>query len=134
MRAGALLTRYTRQAVYMHSAFPAGQSSIDHILLQCPECKSVNFPGTEGSLIINRNGQMTSQSVRPPAHTRKHSIHIMHTHTHTLTHSLTLIRTHTLPHTATDMVASIAVFATAVAAWPGSWPRGVSWGFLPVPV
>ena len=51
------------EAAYMHSAFPAGQSSIDHILLQCPICKSVNFPGTEQCLIINRCGQMTSQSV-----------------------------------------------------------------------
>jgi hypothetical protein len=52
------------EAAYMHSAFPHGQSSIDHILLQCPECKSVNFPGTEQCLIINRGGQMTSQSGR----------------------------------------------------------------------
>ena len=52
------------EAAYMHSAFPAGQTSIDHILLQCPECKSVNFPGTEQCLIINRGGQMTSQSGR----------------------------------------------------------------------
>ena len=56
------------EAAYMHSAFPVGQTSIDHILLQCPECKSVNFPGTEQCLIINRGGQMTSQSVAfPPA-------------------------------------------------------------------
>jgi len=52
------------EAAYMHSAFPQGQTSIDHILLQCPECKSVNFPGTEQCLIINRGGQMTSQSGR----------------------------------------------------------------------
>jgi len=52
------------EAAYMHSAFPSGQASIDHILLQCPECKSVNFPGTEQCLVINRGGQMTSQSGR----------------------------------------------------------------------
>ena len=52
------------EAAYMHSAFPAGQKSIDHILLQCPECRSVNFPGTEQCLVINRGGRMTSQSGR----------------------------------------------------------------------
>jgi len=30
--------------------------------LQCPECKSVNFPGTEQSLVVNRAGNMTSMS------------------------------------------------------------------------
>mmetsp|Transcript_36383 Transcript_36383/g.82056 ORF Transcript_36383/g.82056 Transcript_36383/m.82056 type:complete len:1588 (-) Transcript_36383:29-4792(-) len=52
------------EATYLHSAFPSYQQAIDHILLQCPECRSVNFPGTEQNLIVNRGGKMTSQSGR----------------------------------------------------------------------
>ncbi|KAJ1486132.1 hypothetical protein T484DRAFT_1790788 [Baffinella frigidus] len=50
------------EAAYLSSAFPAGQESLDHMMLQCPECKSVNFPGTEQSLVVNRDGKMTSMS------------------------------------------------------------------------
>uniref|UniRef100_A0A7S4P489 HECT-type E3 ubiquitin transferase n=1 Tax=Guillardia theta TaxID=55529 RepID=A0A7S4P489_GUITH len=52
------------EATYLHSAFPSHQQAIDHILLQCPECRSVNFPGTEQNLVVNRGGKMTSQSGR----------------------------------------------------------------------
>ena len=47
------------EATYLHSAFPSHQQAIDHILLQCPECRSVNFPGTEQNLVVNRGGKMT---------------------------------------------------------------------------
>jgi len=48
------------EAAYLSSAFPAGHDSLDHMMLQCPECRSVNFPGTEQSLVVNRGGKMTS--------------------------------------------------------------------------
>jgi hypothetical protein len=48
------------EAAYLDSAYPEGEESIEHIVLQCPECMSVNFPGTEKSLVINQGGKMTS--------------------------------------------------------------------------
>jgi phage FluMu protein Com len=35
------------EAAYAASAFPKGEEKIEHVLLQCPHCKAVNFPGTE---------------------------------------------------------------------------------------
>lgn len=52
------------EAQYLAKAFPSGVATLQHMVLQCPQCKSVNFPGTEHTLTINRNGKMFSASGR----------------------------------------------------------------------
>ena len=52
------------EAEYVHKAFPKDQDVTDHAILQCPKCMSVNFPGTNMSLIVTKDGQMYSVSGR----------------------------------------------------------------------
>ena len=52
------------EAQYLAKAFPSGVATLQHMVLQCPCCHSVNFPGTEHTLTINRNGKMYSASGR----------------------------------------------------------------------
>lgn len=39
---------------YPRRAFPPGMESVAHIILQCEECGSVNFPGTEHCLTVRK--------------------------------------------------------------------------------
>eukprot|EP00658_Telonema_sp_P-2_P085944 TRINITY_DN9915_c0_g1_i4.p1 TRINITY_DN9915_c0_g1~~TRINITY_DN9915_c0_g1_i4.p1 ORF type:complete len:1131 (+),score=303.45 TRINITY_DN9915_c0_g1_i4:245-3637(+) len=52
------------EALYLSKAFPPGVAVLQHMVLQCPSCRSVNFPGTEHTLTLNQNGKMFSVSGR----------------------------------------------------------------------
>ena len=52
------------EAEYQIKAFTRDADTMEHVILQCPRCSSINFPGTNMSLVTSVNGEMYSVSGR----------------------------------------------------------------------